>query len=225
MDYLREVNLVSICLRIVLSLMIGGILGFERGRKNRPAGFRTYILVCLGSTLVMMTNQYVYQWFGTSDPTRMGAQVISGIGFLGAGTIMVTGRQQIRGITTAAGMWTAACCGLAIGIGFYEGAIAGGIVVFMIMEFLEKMDVVIRKHSNIIDVYLEFDGKRMFSHFLTEARDNGFDVTNIEISKNKHIKSGELNVVLTLESQIKRTQEEMLAVIGNIEGVSFIEKL
>lgn len=225
MDYLREVNLVSICLRIVLSLMIGGILGFERGRKNRPAGFRTYILVCLGSTLVMMTNQYVYQWFGTSDPTRMGAQVISGIGFLGAGTIMVTGRQQIRGITTAAGMWTAACCGLAIGIGFYEGAIAGGIIVFMIMEFLEKMDVVIRKHSNIIDVYLEFDGKRMFSHFLTEARDNGFDVTNIEISKNKHIKSGELNVVLTLESQIKRTQEEMLAVIGNIEGVSFIEKL
>lgn len=225
MDYLREVNLVSICLRIVLSLIIGGILGFERGRKNRPAGFRTYILVCLGSTLVMMTNQYVYQRFGTSDPTRMGAQVISGIGFLGAGTIMVTGRQQIKGITTAAGMWTAACCGLAIGIGFYEGAIAGGIIVFVIMEFLEKMDIVIRKHSNIIDVYLEFDGKRTFSHFLTEARENGFDVSNIEITKNKYIKTGELNVVLTLESQVRRTQEEMLAVIGNIEGVSFIERL
>ncbi|MDD6207569.1 MAG: MgtC/SapB family protein [Clostridiales bacterium] len=225
MDYFREVNMASICLRILLSLLIGGILGYERGRKNRPAGFRTYILVCLGSTLVMMTNQYVYQQFGTSDPTRMGAQVISGIGFLGAGTIMVTGRQQIKGITTAAGMWTAACCGLAIGTGFYEGAIAGGIIVFAIMEFLEKMDAAIRKHSNIMDVYLEFDGKRMFSQFLTEARNSGFDVTNIEISKNKHIKTGELNVVLTLESQSKRTQEEMLAVIGSIEGVSFIEKL
>ena len=224
-EYLREINLVSICLRIVLSLIIGGILGLERGRKNRPAGFRTYILVCLGSTLVMMTNQYVYQVFGTSDPTRMGAQVISGIGFLGAGTIMVTGRQQIKGITTAAGMWSAACCGLAIGIGFYEGAIVGGIVVFLIMEFLEKMDGVIRSHSNIMDVYLEFDGKKMFSAFLMSARESGFDVTNIQISKNKHIKSGELSVVLTLESQIKRTQEEMLSVVGSIEGVSFIEKL
>ena len=224
-EYLREINIVSICLRIVLSLVIGGILGLERGRKNRPAGFRTYILVCLGSTLVMMTNQYVYQVFGTSDPTRMGAQVISGIGFLGAGTIMVTGRQQIKGITTAAGMWSAACCGLAIGIGFYEGAIVGGIVVFLIMEFLEKMDGVIRSHSNIMDVYLEFDGKKMFSAFLTSARESGFDVTNIQISKNKHIKSGELSVVLTLESQTKRTQEEMLSVVGSIEGVSFIEKL
>lgn len=224
-DYLREINLVSICLRIVLSLIIGGILGLERGRKNRPAGLRTYILVCLGSTLVMMTNQYVYQISGTSDPTRMGAQVISGIGFLGAGTIMVTGRQQIKGITTAAGMWTAACCGLAIGIGFYEGAIAGGIIVFLIMEFLEKMDGVIRSHSTIMDVYLEFDGKKMFSTFLTCARENGFEVSNMQISKNKHIKTGELSVVLTLESQTKRTQEEMLAVIGNIEGVSFIEKI
>ena len=224
-EYLRELNLLSICLRIILSLIIGGILGLERGRKNRPAGFRTYILVCLGSTIVMMTNQYVYQVFGASDPTRMGAQVISGIGFLGAGTIMVTGRQQIKGITTAAGMWSAACCGLAIGIGFYEGAIAGGIIVFLIMEFLEKMDGVIRRHSNIMDVYLEFDGKKMFSTFLSSARENGFDVSNIQISKNKHVKTGELSVVLTLESQMKRTQEEMLSVIGSIEGVSFIEKL
>lgn len=224
-EYLRELNLLSICLRIILSLIIGGILGLERGRKNRPAGFRTYILVCLGSTIVMMTNQYVYQVFGASDPTRMGAQVISGIGFLGAGTIMVTGRQQIKGITTAAGMWSAACCGLAIGIGFYEGAIAGGIIVFLIMEFLEKMDGVIRRHSNIMDVYLEFDGKKMFSTFLSSARENGFDVSNIQISKNKHVKTGELSVVLTLESQTKRTQEEMLSVIGSIEGVSFIEKL
>lgn len=95
----------------------------------------------------------------------------------------------------------------------------------MIMEFLEKMDCVIRKHSNIMDVYLEFDGKKMFSTFLIHARESGFDVTNIEIGKNKHIKTGELSVVLTLESQIKRTQEEMLAIIGSIEGVSFIEKL
>ena len=222
---LREVNMVSICLRVFLALLIGGLLGLERGKKNRPAGFRTYILVCLGSAMVMMTNQYVYQVFGTSDPTRMGAQVISGIGFLGAGTIILTGKQQIKGITTAAGMWTSACCGLAIGIGFYEGAIVGGIVVFLIMEFLEKMDGIIRNNSNIMDVYLEFDGKKMFSTFLTYARENEFDVSNIQITKYKQIKTGEISVVLTLESQKKRTQEEMLAIISSMEGVSFVEKL
>lgn len=224
-EYLREINMASICVRIVLSLIIGGILGMERVRKNRPTGFRTYMLVCFGSALVMMTNQYVYQRFGSSDLTRMGAQVISGIGFLGAGTIIVTGRQQVKGIMTAAGMWTSACCGLAIGIGFYEGAIAGGIVVLLIMEFLEKMEGVMRNHSQIMDVYLEFDGKKMFSNFLTCARDNGFEVSNIQMNKNKHMKDSELSVVLTLESQIKRTQEEMLSVISNMEGVDFIEKL
>ncbi len=224
-EYLREINMVSICVRVLLSLAIGGFLGMERGRKNRPAGLRTYILVCLGSTLVMMTNQYVFQAFGTSDPTRMGAQVISGIGFLGAGTIMVTGRQQIKGITTAAGLWTAACCGLAIGIGFFEGALIGGLIVFITMEFLEKMDMVIRKHSPIMDVYIEYDSNKKFSAFLMSARELDMDVSNIKISKNKYDKDGDLNIVLTLESHTKRPQTEMLTLIGELEGVNFIEKL
>ena len=225
MMYLRELNMLSICLRILLSLAIGGILGVERGRKNRPAGFRTYVLVCLGAALVMMTNQYIYQTFGTSDPARLGAQVISGIGFLGAGTIMVTGRQQIKGITTAAGMWTAACCGLAIGIGFYEGAIIGGILVFLIMESLEKMDGVIRNRSNSVDVYLEFDGKKSLGSFLAAVRALEFDVYNIQVNKNKYSKSRELSVMLSLQSRKKRTQGEIMTLIGDIEGVSFIEKL
>ena len=225
MEYLRELNMVTICLRIMLSLAIGGILGFERGKKNRPAGFRTYMLVCLGASLVMMTNQYIYQTFGTSDPARMGAQVISGIGFLGAGTIIVTGRQQIRGITTAAGMWTSACCGLAIGIGFYEGAIIGGILIFLIMEFLEKMDAVIRNNSDSVDVYMEFDGRKTFGSFLAAAREMDFDVYNIQINKNKYSKNRELNVMLTLQSKKKRTQEEILNLINGIDGVSFVEKM
>jgi len=89
-------------------MLLGGILGIERGRKYRPAGFRTYMLVCLGTTIVMLTNQYVYERYGGGDPVRMGAQVISGIGFLGAGTIIVTGHNQVKGLTTAAGLWAAA---------------------------------------------------------------------------------------------------------------------
>jgi len=222
---LREINMLSICIRIILSLVIGGILGMERGRKNRPAGFRTYILVCFGSTLVMMTNQYIYQCFGTSDPARMGAQVISGIGFLGAGTIMVTGRHQIKGITTAAGLWTSACCGLAIGIGFYEAAIVGGIVIFLIMEFLEKTDGIIKRHSPVMEVYMEFHGKKLFGSFLAYARESGLDITNIQMSKNKYMKDSMICIICTVESHEKRTHGEMLDLIGNAEGVDFVEEL
>src|SRR5690606_7604274 len=98
---LHELNAISTAFRILLAMIMGGILGLEREFKNRPAGFRTYMLVCIGSTMVMITNQYIYQTFETFDvdPARMGAQVISGIGFLGAGTIIVTRRNQIKGLT------------------------------------------------------------------------------------------------------------------------------
>lgn len=122
----REVTYISIIIRILAAFLLGGVIGMERGMKNRPAGLRTYMLVCVGSCLIMLTNQYIYQVFDTGDPVRMGAQVVSGIGFLGAGTIVVTKRNQIRGLTTAAGLWAAAAVGLAIGIGFYEAAVLGG---------------------------------------------------------------------------------------------------
>lgn len=225
MEYLRELNAVSICIRVILSLVIGGILGIERGRKNRPAGFRTYMLVCLGSALVMMTNQYITNQFGATDPARMGAQVISGIGFLGAGTIMVTGRNQVKGITTAAGLWTAACCGLAIGIGFYEVAVIGGIAIFVVMRFLDKTEAAFRSRQPRLDVYMEFNGKKTFSNFLEDARDNGLDITDIQMTQNKHVKERELCVVLTINSNIKRTHSQMLALIGEMDGVKYVEEL
>lgn len=122
---LHEVTALSVIVRLGLSIVIGGILGAERGLKNRPAGFMTYVLVCMGSTLIMLTNQYISAMVPGTDPTRFGAQVVSGIGFLGAGTIIVTRKDEIRGLTTAAGLWVAAGIGLAIGVGFYIGAMIG----------------------------------------------------------------------------------------------------
>ena len=124
MTYLRDVNLISIALRLLLSMFLGGAIGFERGRRGRAAGFRTHIIVCLGATMATMTGQYIIEIIGLAgDPARLGAQVISGIGFLGVGTILVTGKSHVRGLTTAAGLWSTATVGLAIGIGFYEAAI------------------------------------------------------------------------------------------------------
>ena len=119
-------------LRLALAMLLGGCIGLERERKRRPAGFRTYMLVCLGAALTVLLSLYEYTlitgpWSALAaelgmktDVSRFGAQVINGIGFLGAGTILVTGRQQVKGLTTAAGLWASACTGLAVGAGFYE---------------------------------------------------------------------------------------------------------
>lgn len=126
-DYLRELNLASVFLRLTLAMFFGGMIGIEREKKRRPAGFRTYMLVCLGATLTGIISQYNYVMINTvfadiaseigrnTDVTRIGAKVIGCVGFLGAGTIIVTDRQEVKGLTTAAGLWASACMGLAIG--------------------------------------------------------------------------------------------------------------
>lgn len=225
MEYLRELNAISICVRCILALIMGGFLGLERGSKNRPAGFRTHMLVCLGATLVMMTNQYVFQTFHTSDPVRMGAQVVSGIGFLGAGTILVTGRQQIKGITTAAGLWAAACCGLAIGIGFYEGALLGGILILVVVSALNNIDGQIRKHSRELELYVEFSGKKPFSSFLIYARENQLDVTDLQLNKNKYAKDMGMSVIMNVKSKVKREHCEIMQMLQEFDGVQYIEEL
>lgn len=225
LDGIREVSWFAIIVKIVLSLMLGGALGYERGMKNRPAGFRTYMLVCLGASLVMMTNQYIFQYYDGGDIVRMGAQVISGVGFLGAGTIMVTGRQQIKGITTAAGLWAAACCGLAIGIGFYEGAILGGLTIFVVMAFFNKMEILFRKQSPVIGIYLEYTSKKNLSNFLVAVREHELEVIDIQMNGNRSSQEGDMCIIMNIESHIKREHAEVLSIISSIEGVDYVEEL
>ena len=154
LDAIRDLTVCSMLLRLTISIILGAILGIERGLKNRPAGLRTYILVCMGACIIMMTNQYVYAAYNTGDPVRMAAQVVSGIGFLGAGSIIVTKQNQIKGLTTAAGLWAASAVGLAIGIGLYEIAIAGGFAILVILRLLNHWDLLIRQRARSINLYI-----------------------------------------------------------------------
>ena len=140
---MHELTYLEIAIRIFLAILLGGALGLERGLKNRPAGMRTYMLVCLGSCVVMMTGQNAYALYQAGDPTRLGAQVVSGIGFLGAGTIVVTRYNQIKGLTTAAGLWAAACVGLSLGMGFYEIALIAGLAVFAALTLMHHLDLLL----------------------------------------------------------------------------------
>ena len=175
---LRQVTYLAVALRIITAVLIGGTIGFEREMKNRAAGLRTYILVCLGSCIIMLTNQYIYQATGTGDPVRMGAQVISGIGFLGAGTIIVTKRSQIKGLTTAAGLWATAGLGLAVGIGFYEAALAGAFAILIVITLMQRMDDRMRRHSNRLDVFVEISREYSLGDFLRQVKELDMEASN-----------------------------------------------
>ena len=225
MNYLRELNTVSIIVRLTLATICAGILGHERGKKKRPAGFRTHIVVCIGATMVMVTSQYMTDVLGiTTDASRMGAQVISGIGFLGAGTIMVVGRNQVKGLTTAAGLWACACMGLAIGIGFYEGAIISCIFLLGVVTVLHKLDLFTRTHSKILDVYVELQDIAGVTNFINVVKSDGTKISNIEVRKADSQDERTIGLTMTLTLSEKREHGEYMLQLHNIEGVCTVEE-
>ena len=150
-DYIREYSTLSAVIRMLMAVILGAIVGFERERHGRAAGLRTHILVCLGATIATLIGHYNISVLNiSSDPMRIGAQVLSGIGFLGVGTILSKGRFQVTGLTTAAGLWTTAAIGLATGIGFYEGALLSTVLVVLTMTTLAMFDSqIIKKNKKI----------------------------------------------------------------------------
>lgn len=223
-EILFETNAISTFIKLFLALICGGILGMERERKNRPAGFRTYMLVCMGATLAMITNEYVSHSFGGGDPTRMGAQVISGIGFLGAGTIIVTGRNKVRGLTTAAGLWASACIGLAIGAGYYEGAIIGSFMSFMAMAFMQRIDNYMISHATEINVYIEFEKFHYLGDFLAYLRENQIKVINMEIiRKDEFGKKGSAGL-FCISMERKTSHGEFVKFLCQVEGIIRMEE-
>lgn len=225
MEEVRVLTLGAVVARIFFSLVVGGILGFERGLKNRPAGLRTYILVCMGSCIVMMTNQYVYQVHDTGDPVRMAAQVISGIGFLGAGTIIVTRRNQIKGLTTAAGLWASACIGLSIGIGLYEVAMVGGVSAIIVLTVLDHWDVFIRRRTRDAEVYIEIPETLSFSSFLSEARKRGITIHNVQTEQDEPVSPGKFGFICTLRSEKRMEHSELLKTLQSISDSVYAEEL
>lgn len=222
---LIEINDTTIILRLILAVLLGGIIGLERGRAGRPAGLRTHILVCLGSTMAIMTNQYVFQEFGIGDPTRMASQVISGIGFLGAGTIIVTGRHQVKGLTTAAGLWATACMGLAIGIGFYKAAILGCILIAFATVVLHRLDNFMLSKSKVLDLYIEFGTDASITSILDIIKSYKVSIEAIEIIKPTYNTNSTIAAIMTLRLKQKKARIDVVARICSIEGVQFAEEI
>ena len=222
---LQELSPVSIFFRLALAVLLGGIIGLERGIKGRPAGMRTYMLVALGAALVMITNEYLSGLFIGIDPARMGAQVISGIGFLGAGTIIITRDRQVRGLTTAASLWASACMGLAIGVGFYSGALIGMLFIFFITTIMHRLDTKLLRKSRTVDLYVELSEASHIRKLLDEIRGTGTKVTYLELIRPKYKNENQTALLLTLHMPTRKLHYELLAEMNEIEYVSFAEEV
>lgn len=181
-DGLRDVSLVSMTLRMTLAVICGGAIGIEREFKRRPAGFRTHILICLGAAMTTLISQYLYLALGQyTDMARLGAQVIAGIGFIGAGTIIVTRRQRVKGLTTAAGLWAAAIIGLSLGAGFYEGGLFATVLIMVAELFFSRLEFRMLENAPEVNLYIEYNGSDTMNVLLREFRERGLKILNMGI--------------------------------------------
>lgn len=219
---LSEINLLSISLRLLLAMFCGGLLGLDREKKRRPAGLRTYMLVCMGAALVMLTSQYAVEQTGSGDILRMGAQVISGIGFLGAGTI-ITGSRQVKGLTTAAGLWAAACLGLAAGIGFYMGTLIGCTGILIVFNAFHYLEQQLSDLSHVINLYVELEDETSLGNLLRAARENYLKVSEVEFRKNRQDPT-HCAAFLCISWQGERRHGTVVNLLSVVPGVRGIEE-
>ena len=223
---IHALSLSTVSLRLVLAVILGGVIGLERGANKHPAGFRTHILVCVGAALAMLTNQYIYDYFGQiSDPGRLGAQVITGVGFLGVGTILVTGRYKIKGLTTAAGLWASACIGLAIGIGFYSGALIAAALVFVSLALLPKLEAAFYEHSRTLGLYVELDSIRNLKPFINTLKEMGLTVTETHMDKSALNIEGASALSVFVRLPRKRLVKDVLDELNEIPYVLLIDEI
>lgn len=206
---LRQINIISILLRYALAVVCGAIIGIERGKNHHAAGLRTHIIICLASATAMMTNQYIFTFLApNSDPARLGAQVISGIGFIGVGTIMATGKYQITGITTASGLWASACMGLAIGAGFYECALILCAVLYIVLSVMNKVDEHYFKSIEVIGIYIEYNSQVPLSDIINVLVSNYCHIEKIEYLKSPNERI--ISISITLSNQSKKNSSDYI---------------
>ncbi len=216
-EYLHDFNYVTIALRLLLAVFAGGIIGNERGKHGSAAGLRTHILVCIGATMTALTGYYVYDTLEiSSDIMRLAAQVVSGIGFLGAGMIIVKNGNVVTGLTTAAGMWATAAIGIALGYGFYGGAIIATVVCVFTAAFLTRIE---RKRKETTHIYLEIDLSKNINDVLDKIRSELDPDALIEAISPKSNISNTIGVYVTVSNL--RTVKEIKNNIDKIEGIVF----
>ena len=211
---------------LLLAVICGGLIGLEREYKRRPAGFRTHILICLGAAMTTLTSQFLYlNLHYYTDMARLGAQVVAGIGFIGAGAIIVTRRRRVKGLTTAAGLWAAAIVGLCLGGGFYEGGIFATILILAAEMFLSKLEYRMLDNAPEVNLYMEYSNKTCLDNVLRLFRDLNLKVLNMEITRSTETETHNACALFTLRLNKRCRVEQLIPKMNATEGVVSVEEL
>ena len=213
----------NLIIRIIVSMLLGGIIGLDRGMKHRGAGTKTMTVVCLGSTLVMLTEQYIQVNFpGLANMNRLAAQVISGVGFLGVGTIIIS-NHRVRGLTTAATLWASATIGLAVGVGFVEGGILITLVMLISLHSLPFAERFATRNSRYCNVIVDLEESRYLHVIIQDLKAAGISVDSMEISTSKIGDSVSVYLILHTGKATENTEiYEIITRSDKVESVDFL---
>ena len=228
---MHEPDFLSTVIRLALALFCGGLIGLDRGRRRRPAGFRTHMLVCVGAALTMLSGQYAVLYLReveltfNTDVSRLGAQVINGIGFLGAGTIIVTGRQEIKGLTTAAGLWASACMGLAIGAGFYFGAILACLLILFSITVMRKVESFVLARSRNMNVYVEFIDIDDIGLVIDLIKKEGIRIYDVEIHKANPGVGSYAYAIFSMRLPKRPSHSDVMAKLASVRSIRSLEEI
>ncbi len=211
----------AMLIRLILATTLGCIIGAERATKSHAAGLRTYILVSIGSCTAILVNEFM---MGNADLSRIGAGVITGIGFIGAGTIVITSRNQVRGLTTAAALWAVACTGLAFGIGAYTLGLFSSVLIIIAVMLLPKVEGRLQEKAKMYDIHVELMSRPDLKKLLEYLRDNNISVKSIAYDP-AYANSGLSVYTLGLYSSSKNfiSRNELLTRLAKLDYVHYCE--
>lgn len=220
-QYLEELNAVSVALRLVTATVMGGIIGLERGATKHAAGLRTFMLVCLGAALAQIVDMRCVMIYGTGDPVRLAQGVINGIGFLGVGTIVVTGRSHIKGLTTAATLWTTAVLGISIGSGYIFSSIITFALIMIVIKMMAGFSRKQMQHNRYLQVKVEVSGNEGAKNVVAYLRGNGYRITEIEKKKSDE------TILLGLDIDLgkKVNHDLVIEALDQLEEVEFVTEI
>ena len=227
LNFLRgdDLDMLTIAVRLTLAVICGGVIGIERERKRRPAGFRTHILICLGAAITTLTSQYLVLDLGLyTDMARLGAQVIAGIGFIGAGTIIVTKRRQVKGLTTAAGLWVSAIVGLCCGAGFYEGAVFATLIILLAELVFARLEYFIVSHAKTFTLFVEYSESSKLANIMDTIKGDNVYILDMEVSRSSS--SSNYFVTFSLKMPRKKASHQIIMThVAKIDSVVAVEEL
>ena len=224
--FLQGTDHIAVAIRLIMATIFGGLVGWERIVTHHNAGIKTFALVSLGSAVATVLNIYLANLpeLG-ADVSRIPAGVVSGIGFLGAGTILVTGKKQIKGLSTATTLWVTACMGMAIGAGFLDAGILAFLLIVFANVILLQISDRVENNSKYMSIYIEVPKNRGVNKLTNAINDQGFSIMSMEKSKEKPLQSSDTGLIIDIALDRKRSHKELISMFNNLDYVNYVEEV